>query len=208
MCGIYKITNVQNGKIYIGSSVEPKSRWNQHLHHLRKNKHHSQHLQRAFLKYEENSFCFEVIEETTQENLIIREQFYLNKFNSCDVKVGYNLCPIAGSSLGIKRSEEFKRKVSESRMGDKNWRKGIKLSEETLEKCKNSKLGSKNPMCGGPILQCDINGNVIKEWECLSEAARILGYCRQNIAAVIKNKGKTAHGFKWKLKSSLYGGCS
>jgi predicted GIY-YIG superfamily endonuclease len=37
--GIYKITNLLNGKMYIGSAVNVRKRWHQHRHGLRCNKH-------------------------------------------------------------------------------------------------------------------------------------------------------------------------
>lgn len=42
--GVYAITNTATGKRYIGSAVNIKKRWREHLHNLRKNKHHSKKL--------------------------------------------------------------------------------------------------------------------------------------------------------------------
>ena len=55
-CGIYTIKNIINGKFYLGSSKNIEKRWNRHLYELRNNRHHSWYLQRAFIKYGENSF--------------------------------------------------------------------------------------------------------------------------------------------------------
>ena len=50
------------------------------------------------------------------------------------------------------------------------------------------------------ILQCDLEGNVIKEWGCISECARQLNILNSNIVSCIKGRQKTAYGYKWKYK--------
>ena len=139
--------NKINGKRYIGSAVDIFSRWRLHKHKLEQGKHHNRHLQRAYVKYGIEAFSFEIIEEVAKELLLVREQFFMEKFNSSDREYGYNICPIAGSSLGVKRTEKFKRIIS-ARRGELNPRFGVKLSEETKKKCSLSKIGSKNPMYG------------------------------------------------------------
>lgn len=131
--GIYQIKNIITGKYYIGSSVDIKKRWNQHLKTLRRGTHRNKHLQRAYDKYGENAFQFEVLETILFNDCLIElEQKYINK-----LKPEYNLAPTAGSSLGVKRSEETKRKLSESH-------KGKHLSEETRRKMSEARKGNKN----------------------------------------------------------------
>lgn len=121
--GVYRIVNNINGKLYIGSTGSKggfNKRWSYHLTDLRQNKHHSRHLQRAWNKYGEESFIFEIleiIEDFTKETLLIREQHYLDLYKSYDVNLGYNICKIAGSSLGVKKTEEEKLRQSELKKG-------------------------------------------------------------------------------------------
>ena len=56
---IYKILNKENGKFYIGSTVEPQKREKRHFNDLQKNKHHCIFLQRSFDKY--GIDCFEFL---------------------------------------------------------------------------------------------------------------------------------------------------
>lgn len=51
------------------------------------------------------------------------------------------------------------------------------------------------------ILQCDLQGNVIKEWKSLMEAHRN-GFCRRCIQTVLKGKLKTYKKSLWILKSN------
>lgn len=89
--GIYMILNTWNNKCYIGSSKNLRKRKYEHFNCLRKNKHHSQHLQSSYNKYGENSFVFIILEECEVENLIEREIFWINLKNSLDPKCGYNI---------------------------------------------------------------------------------------------------------------------
>ena len=60
--GIYAIVHIETGRKYVGSAVNLTKRWNIHRHGLRNKKHHSAALQRAWDKYGEAAFSFEVLE--------------------------------------------------------------------------------------------------------------------------------------------------
>lgn len=107
--GIYKITCNRNGKIYVGSSVNLYRRWlSRHVPDLRKNKHCNKHLQAAWNKYGEHSFSFELLEACNKEDLICKEQFWIDSLNACDKKIGYNLARVAGSTLGVPQTQKCK----------------------------------------------------------------------------------------------------
>ena len=90
ICGVYKITNTVNGKIYVGSSKDIKNRWYQHKKKLNEGKHGNTHLQNAWDLYGRDSFVFEIIEECLPESQFEREQHYLNALNPFDDN-GYNI---------------------------------------------------------------------------------------------------------------------
>lgn len=89
MTGIYKITNKNNGKIYIGQSKDIMRRWADHEKLLLKHAHHSTKLQNDF---DSNggigAFEFSVVELCSLSDLDEREKFYINKFDT--VNSGYN----------------------------------------------------------------------------------------------------------------------
>lgn len=85
MIGIYEIINKDTKKSYIGSSKQIEKRWEQHLQVLEKGEHHSILLQRAWNKYGKECFEFIVKEECKEEELLVREQKYL------DLKPEYNI---------------------------------------------------------------------------------------------------------------------
>lgn len=134
--GIYKITNTVNQKIYVGSSINIAKRFNTHKNSLIKNNHHSKTLQRSWNKYGKDNFVFNVIEFVElKENLLIREQYYLDTLNPFD-KNGFNNERIAGSPLGFKHSKETKKKMSESG-------KGKIFTDEHKKKMSESAKGKK-----------------------------------------------------------------
>lgn len=119
--GIYMIKNLINNKFYIGSAINFKRRWYNHIRNANLKIHHSKSFENAWHKYGEDNFEFIILEyvEIT-ENLLNREQFYLDKLQPWKRNIGYNLCPNAGSMLGYKHSDETKRKQSENMKGINN----------------------------------------------------------------------------------------
>lgn len=51
-----------------------------------------------------------------------------------------------------------------------------------------------------PIIQCDMNGNEIREWFGMGEVSRQTGFDQGLISRVCNGKGKSAYGYKWKFK--------
>lgn len=75
---IYKIINTVNGKFYVGSTTNTKERFRVHRNRLRKNRHHSKHLQAAWNKYGEQVFVFHVIQTVPDgESLQVAEDAWL-----------------------------------------------------------------------------------------------------------------------------------
>ncbi len=102
--GIYRITNLNNGKYYIGSSNDCKSRWRGHRRALKNNRHDNPYLQNAWNKYGESAFKFEVIDQVPIDLLVSFEQFYLD-FISLEKDMMYNINPYAnGLAFGDKNT--------------------------------------------------------------------------------------------------------
>jgi group I intron endonuclease len=130
--GIYKIQSISHpDRIYIGSTFNIEDRWRKHLYDLRRNKHHSPKLQQHYNKHGEADLQFIIIEPCLPEFLIVREDTYLKPLPY------FNICPKAGSCLGIKRTKE----QNDKRKGQNTWMLGSKQSEETKNK---KRIAAKN----------------------------------------------------------------
>ena len=107
--GIYKITS-PSGKIYIGSAKDFDYRWSKHSYDLRKQNHHCKPLQSACQKYGFENLTFSKLLICKPEDLLFYEQRALDRY-----KPAYNICKIAGSALGVKRTPEVRAKMIASR---------------------------------------------------------------------------------------------
>lgn len=155
-CGIYKIQNIENNKIYIGQSVDIAQRWREHRSDALINRDNSI-LHKAIKKYGEFNFSYEIIEECSKEQLDEREIYWIQYYNSMAPN-GYNQ-----TSGGYSGQGELFRK---------------------------------------PVLQYDLKGNFIQEFESASEAARQLNVFKSNLTAACRGESTQCGGFQWKYKDS------
>ena len=61
--GVFRIRNLINGKIFIGSSVNLDKIWNSHKFKLNNGLHPNKELQKDWNDYGENNFVYEILEE-------------------------------------------------------------------------------------------------------------------------------------------------
>jgi len=89
-CGIYKITNIINNKIYIGCSKDIEHRWIAHKSEslLEHNPQYNYSIHKAFRKYGLDNFSFEIIELIPESQLFDREKYWINFYDSYNN--GYN----------------------------------------------------------------------------------------------------------------------
>lgn len=222
MKGIYKITNPE-GKVYIGQSIDIDRRFREHKRVQKGNS--GRKIIGSLKKYGPENHQFEILEECEIPQLHEREYFWKKFYTS--VENGLN-CDYFDNSGGP-RSEETKRKISEGCKGKKASEKtkqkmrkpkseehraklkAIKqnVSEETKKKISESKKG-KTPNRDYkawaktrqiPILQYDLDGNFIREWEGVKHAAKFLGCDPTTITAYMRKITKKGFGYLWKVKT-------
>ena len=184
-CGIYKITNLENKKFYIGSSKNISQRWAKHKALLRHDKHENPKLQSSWNKYGEENFKFEILEECDLENLLIREQYYLdtllfaqdyvNKINTKFDDLGLNLNPIANGNY---LTEDTIQKISETLKF--KYEQGI-INKTHIKKCYQYNR---------------FTGELIKIWNIVNDACRY--YNTPN------KKTSVIHRCLWKKTTSAF----
>lgn len=157
--GVYAITNIVNGKFYIGSTVNIDKRWKEHKSLLYRNLHKNVHLQRAWNKYGENCFRISVIETCDISLLIQREQFYIDTLHPEYNLAKYADAPMRGRTVsehvrevfrkanightrnrGRVHSEQSRRNMSLAHMGNTS-RLGTSTSEQGRKNMSKSSKG-------------------------------------------------------------------
>lgn len=161
---VYRHTNKINGKVYIGiTSKNPKARWLNGLGYQR-----NYHFYRAIKEYGWDNFRHEVIISGLSLNdAANKERELIEHYQSDNKNNGYNRT--SGGIIGAMLSEESRKIMSLSRVGEKNHRfgiipsietrlklslalKGRRLSKETKDKLssahKGKQAGNKHPMYG------------------------------------------------------------
>ena len=78
--GIYTITNLKTGKVYVGQSSDIHSRWNLHKYELSKRTHGNYKLLREWVKYGPDAFEFKVAEEVFDDSIDEREEYWIDQY--------------------------------------------------------------------------------------------------------------------------------
>ena len=173
--GVYLITCQLTGKVYVGSSVNIHERWKAHKRMLKGNRHNNIYLQRAWNKYKEEEFSFEILEKTNY--LEERENYWINAFDA--VLTGFNLSLSAyrqnqqgknNGMYGKKHSVSAKLKMSACHKGKTLSTEHKQNISKSLTKIKNSrsKLNQKKLKLISP------NGEIV-EFNGYKECCRTTG---------------------------------
>jgi len=130
--GIYIIKNSIDDRIYIGSTMNIKRRYTQHLGTLQRSEHQNQYLQNFVNKYGLDILSFQTLELCTPGRLLQCEQSYIDSYDFN--KDLFNLTPTAGSTLGLKWSDESRKRLSNSIKSKANTekRRAVVRADSTL----------------------------------------------------------------------------
>jgi group I intron endonuclease len=196
--GIYSITNTINDKLYIGSSVNIRARFNRHLSDLRLNRHENKHLQNSYNKYGEECFKFDIVTLCNEEELLAQEQILLDNLKP---KL-YNKNFIANKPPCLKgrkqTSEHIEKRVESYRNS------GYKMSDEHRMQMS---IRHKGKTCSGAhkwvaIEQLDLQGIRLAQFESITHASKYIDFDNWNktkagISMCLRGKNQTAYGYKW-----------
>lgn len=135
ICYIYKIICLMNNRIYIGQTTNFINRKNVHKWKLNHNCCDSRLLQEDYNKYDPSDFKFEIIEECSKEDLLIKETYWMNYYGSIESNNIYNMRDLSGCNKELL-----------------NYLKEIHINKpvslETRQKLRELNLGKNNPMYG------------------------------------------------------------
>jgi len=216
MTGIYKITS-PSGKVYVGSSINIKKRWNSYASLHCKSQ---VRLLASFNKYGVNNHAFEILELCDNSVLYKREIYWSNAYNVLGVN-GLN-CRIPSdkdtkaqvsqetrnrlslAGIGKNRSKptkETRLKMSLAKIGKPlpestkvkmrgktNWAKGKKFSAEYRKKISDGLMGK---MAHNKIIILNTATGIF--YDSIKEASQSTTYGRSYISRMLSgvNKNKT-----------------
>nr|YP_009568462.1 GIY-YIG intron encoded protein [Drechslerella brochopaga]QBL02543.1 GIY-YIG intron encoded protein [Drechslerella brochopaga] len=123
--GKHKISN----KTYVGSAIDLNKRFKDYLSpsYLAKELlKHNNIIYKALLKYGYDKFDLEILEYCDKNSILKREQYYIDK-----IKPLYNICTVAGSSLGRITTLETREKLKAAWVIKKLNQVGVKQVEVT-----------------------------------------------------------------------------
>lgn len=217
---VYKHT-APNGKVYVGiTGKDVEQRWQNGRGYRRNN-----HFWNAIKKYGWENIKHEILGlGLTKEKACELEKYYISKFHSDNQNFGYNLT--SGGEQGAKHSLESRKKLSESKKGQR-YNIGIPFTEERKQHLRENHAdvsGRKNPNYGKKwtkeqlairqahrvykrgsesptakaILQLDLDGNLIKRWGSIIEASEY--YCKTCIKDCLRGKYKQHKGYQWRYE--------
>lgn len=165
-CGVYKITNTANGKIYVGSTNNFSKRRLNHFSLLSRGKHHNVILQRIYDK-DKNSLIFEILFVCSIDMLEFYEQIMID-----EIKPEYNISPYAASPM-------------RGRFGELHPTFGL-----TGEKCASfGRKGSKHHQSKSVV---HLNTGTV--YGGVTEAARKLGLQQASITRVCRGEANQTKG--------------
>lgn len=201
---IYKITNLINGKMYVGQTRRTVDvRWGEHIEHSFQSyaNDHNTPLHCAIRKYGSENFSVETIEECDDSLLFDRETYWITELGT--LGDGYNLI-VGGHDCNKCTNAEIL----------ELWDKGLSAKEmaEVLPLCvaticfrlkycgvTQEEIRDRGNKRGGekkrkPIYQYGLDGIFIKEFPSLASAQAFIGGRRIKF----NSSGKVFGGYQWR----------
>lgn len=206
--GVYKIENLINGKVYIGSTEKSfLKRFSTHYTKLKSNNHKGHiYLQNAVNKYGIENFEFSILEDLENE-ILEKEAYWINYFDSCNREKGYNLViipnrgPMSNPEVAKKCGQTIKEKYRKGEMKPNNttfkkgiqvWNKGKKYQSTDHLKVPKKRKGNRENFSKTleqnelPIQVFNSKMNFIKEYPNIRLLKEDIDFLKQFM--ILKNK--------------------
>lgn len=203
---VYLHINKVNGKIYVGQTRKtPKARWQNGTGYRTQT-----HFWASICKYGWDNFEHRIVaSDLTQREANLIEKMLIERLDAMNPEKGYN--KDSGGNGRRFVSEETRRKISLSHIGEKNPMYGKQMSEENKKIRSERWKGSKNPIIGKtgkdahhitPVYKRDKETNeIICKYDTIQQAEDDTGASHGNIVRCCTEDRKTAAGFRWSYVS-------
>lgn len=199
---VYKITNLIDGRSYIGQTTRPDVRYKEHFQYPLEQLFSYNQIDVDIREYGAENFNYEVLEEydvtfTVKEKLHNAEQKYIELYNTLYPN-GYN--KDTGGLRGKKMCAESRKLISQKASGENNHQWGNPLTAEHKQHIYDT---YKERGLTEPVVQLTLSGEFVAEYFSSREAARAIGKpadFNTNIVKACKGKTSRAYGYKWQYK--------
>ena len=228
MIGIYKITNKINGKVYIGQSINIEKRWKQHINDPGYNIHNAiKKYGKENFSFEVLLECpVDMLDVWESDMINLYDCVAPKGYNIVPNGKGISpkcreICskwmkennpmknPETAKRVAEKlkgthhnRVTDYQRRVTSKRMKENNPMKNPETAKRVAEKMRGRKeLRSRTIKRSKytKILQYDLNGNLIREWELISDISKTLNIKTHRIYEVLYGRQKATGGYRWKF---------
>lgn len=201
--GIYQIVNKITQKRYIGKSSNISSRWRGHRHDLRNNKHGNDYLQKAWNKYGEVCFDFEILQLCSLDLCALYEDYWVKILKTKDPEFGYNLKPTdpKGSSGHSQETIEKIRKANKGKRPSDlclQKRKEIGISDSLKERMKKGRDTKEAKLKYRESRGIKVINTLTGElYISISDLSEKSGYTVSNLSKLLKGTRKNKTQYKY-----------
>ena len=204
---IYLITNHINGKRYVGQTVNPiHHRWSKHIEEAYGGNKSNSLLHRAIIKYGASNFGINILEECADTELNEKEKNYIKKYDTYYThNKGYNMT--WGGEGVTKYSDDEILYLWNQGYRNCEIARLLGAKDTTISLRIQSLIGSNAAKARRvdsrkiSIIQYDLQGNYIKEWESASIAEKELNLSQGSISRCCNKQRTNSGNFLWKKSS-------
>ena len=208
---IYSLIDPRDEMIrYIGKADDCDKRLEGHIKKTKYETNHKANWIKGLLK-ENLKPILEIIDEVQKSEWEFWERHYISLYKSW----GFDLTNSTMGGDGGTMSPEILKIISNKNKGHLSYNKGVPCKESTKEKIRQkrklqiiteetkSKLRIAHSKRMKQVFQCDLQWNLIKEWNSVREPSDELNITYQSIQSVCHGRMKTTGGFIWIFKSEI-----
>lgn len=204
---IYLITNFTNGKRYVGQTVNPiHYRWSKHIEEAYGGNKSNSLLHRAIIKYGASNFGINILEECADTELNEKEKNYIKKYDTYYThNKGYNMT--WGGEGVTKYSDDEILYLWNQGYRNCEIARLLGAKDNTISLRIQSLIGNNAAKARRvdsrkiSIIQYDLQGNYIKEWESASIAEKELNLSQGSISRCCNKQRTNSGNFLWKKSS-------